>query len=487
MCFAVVVGKKASVDGSVLFGHSEQNCGANLIHYRRIPRRRHAQGATMRLCGGALLPLPLETWSFLWTEAPGLEFSDNCFNEWGVAVACNGCPTKEDTLPVVAKRGDISEGGLGHLLPRLVAMHARTAREGVELAARWVERFGYTGIGRTMTVADPHEAWVMSLVRGRQYLAVRVPDEMVVVIPNRHVIGEVTDLHDRANVIASAGLIDYAISRGWYDPASGPFNFQMAYAATPQGSMEAEYGVCSRQWHGQALVRGVEPSFPPTGLLPFAVRPAHRYGVQDVATILRSHLEATAFDLESAHASGSPHELENDIDASYARCACNIATQESAIWQLRSWLPREVGCLVWRATGVPCTSVYTPWYSATDQIPAAFHDGADSETAMDLAHHFQPEAALFQPSEGSVFWTWQRLCARVDTDYRLTAPLVKARWQELEQVAFALQPTVEETALQLWRESPDLGRRLLSDYSVGRALQAWQQARELLRSLEAWR
>ncbi len=485
MCFAVVVGRKASVDGSVLFGHSEQNCGPNLVHYRRIPRRRHAKGATIRLQGGALLPLPQETWSFLWTEAPGLEFSDNCFNEWGVAVACNGCPTKEDALERVAERGDIIAGGLGHLLPRLVAMHARTAREGVELAAELIKRFGYTGIGRTMTVADPNEAWVMSLVRGRQYLAVRVPDEMVVVIPNRHVIGEVTDLRDQANVIASADLIEYAISRGWYHPDNGPFNFQTAYAAAPEGSMEEQYGVCSRQWHGQALVLAVEPAFPPSGLLPFAVRPAYLYGVQDVATVLRSHLEATQFDLESAHASGSPHEAECDIDTSYARCACNIATQESVIWQLRSWLPREVGCLAWRATGVPCTSTYTPWYSATGPIPAAFHDDADPETAMDLAHHFQPEAGIHQPSEGSVFWTWQRLCELIDADYRRTAPLVRARWQELEQTAFALQPTIEEMALQLRSQNPDLGRRWLSDYSVGRALQAWQQAKELLQSLES--
>lgn len=485
MCFAVVVGKEASVDGSVLFGHSEQNCGANLIHYRRIPRMRHASGETIRLHGGALLPLPEETWSFLWTEAPGLEFSDNCFNEWGVAVACNGCPTKEDSVEEVTKRGDIREGGLGHLLPRLVAMHARSAREAVELVAGLVERFGYTGIGRTMTVADPNEAWVMSLVRGRQYLAVRVPDDMVVVIPNRHVIAEVSDLHDRSQVIASSNLVDYAVSRGWYDPASGPFNFQKAYASAPEGSMEAQYGVCSRQWHGQAMVQGAQPAFPPKALLPFAVHPAHRYSVADVAAVLRSHLENCEFDLQASHVSGSPHELECDIDGSYARCACNIATQESVIWQLRSFLPREIGCVAWRATGVPCTSAYTPWYSSVDSIPDAFHDGADPETAMSLAHHFQPEARIYQPTDASVFWTWQRLGALVNSDYRRLAPLVTRCWQKLEHTAFALQPAIEQTAQNLLAEHPELGRRFLSDYSIGRALQAWQQAQGLLQTLAA--
>jgi len=33
-CFTVLVGKKASADGSVLFGHNEQNRGRRIINYR---------------------------------------------------------------------------------------------------------------------------------------------------------------------------------------------------------------------------------------------------------------------------------------------------------------------------------------------------------------------------------------------------------------------------------------------------------------------
>lgn len=480
MCFAVIVGKNASYDGSVLFGHNEQNCGPNIIHYRRIPRQTYLPGEVVELRGGGTLPQVAETWSFLWAEAPGLEFSDNCFNEWGVAVACNGCPTKEDSLEEVTARGDIQNGGLGHMLPRLVAMRAKTAREAVEMTADLINHIGYTGIGRTMTVADPNEAWVMSIARGRHYLAKRVPDDMVVVIPNMHVIGAEANLDDHQNVIASPGLVEYTIGRGWYDPACGPFSFKAAFASPQIGSMEAEYGVCSRQWQGQAVVSGERMQLPPSGPLPFSVRPTHKYTVADVACVQRGHLDDTKFDLRPQHESGSPHEIEEDIDGSYARCACNIATQESVVWQLRNWLPPEIGCVAWRATSVPCTSVYTPWYACAEGIPTAYHDDCAPEVAMMLEHHFQPNLALFQPSSNSVFWTFQQLSQLVNENHGRLAPQVTSQWLAFEQHAFDVQAAVEEVACKLLNTDAKLGRQFLSDYTVGKALQAWQQAKELL-------
>lgn len=468
----------------MLFGHSEQNCGQNLIHYRRIPRLQHQPGAIVRLQGGGSLPLPAETWAYLWTEAPGLEFSDNCFNEWGLAVACNGCPSKEDPLPTVAARGEIIDGGVGHLLPRLVAMLAKTAREAVHIAIDLINRFGYTGSGRTLTVADANEAWVVSIVRGRHYLAQRVPDDLAVVVSNIHALGAEVDLNDRENVIASPDLVEYATSRGWHDPTSGSFSLQAAYALPQTGSMEEEQGICSRQWQGQALLSGHRSPLSVGGRLPYAVRPSHPLTVADVTSLLRAHLESTDFDLSQRNANGSPHETEEEIDSSYARCACNIATQESVVWQLRSWLPPAIGCLAWRATAVPCTSVFTPWYSCVDELPAAYHDGASPQLALKLEHHFQPEADIFRPTCDSVFWTFQQLSRLIERDYARLAPPLQREWQRCEQTAYALQPAVERVAAQLMAEQPGLARRWLSDYSLGRGLQAWQRAKQLLAELQ---
>lgn len=483
MCFAVIVGKNASKDGSVLFGHNEQNLDRQQIHYRRIPRRR-AKGHMVHLAGGGVLEQVAETYSYLWVESPGLHYSDNCFNEWGVAIACDGCPTKEDALEEVAARGDIRDGGIGYMLPRLVAERARTAREGIEAATSLINRFGYTGTGRTVTIADPNEAWVLAVARGRHWIAQRVPDDAVVVIGSMHVIGPEADLKDTENVIASPGLVEYAVKRSWYDPSSGqPFSFKAAFARPHPDTMEESYGCCSRQWQAQALVTGKRPALPPDHPLPFAVQPSHPYGVADVAAVLRSHQEETEYDLRLVRQNGSPHEREEKIDTTFARCVCNIATQESVVWQLRNWPPPEIGCLAWRATSVPCTSVYTPWYACVEEIPRVYHDGCTLDEALSLEHHFQTHVVNLTSPLSSVYGTFHALSRIVDNSYASLHKRVAGQWSQLEHESFAAQPLIEQAALQLFEKDSVATRRFLSNYTLGRGLQAWQQARELCKEL----
>ncbi len=209
-CYAIIVGRKASADGSVLVAHNEQNGGQRILNFRRVPRLKHPEGSAVRLHHGGSLPQVPETWSFLWSENPGLAFSDGYLNEWGVAIASDGCRTREDDYDTLVQRGEIRDGGIGYMLRRLIAERAKTAREGVELAGRLVERFGYVDSGRSYVVADPREEWLFSVVRGRRWVAQRVPDDAVVVLPNIHIIGRV-NLDDRANFLGSADLIDYAV------------------------------------------------------------------------------------------------------------------------------------------------------------------------------------------------------------------------------------------------------------------------------------
>ena len=486
MCFAVIVGKRASADGSILFGHNEQNTGPNLIHYRHVPHRYHKPSTVVKLNGGGLLPQVAETYAYLWVESPGLEFSDNCFNEWGVAIAGNGCPTKEDSIEEVAARGDIVEGGVGYLLPRLIAERSQTARQGVEVAIALIEQFGYCGSGRSLTIADTDEAWVLAIACGRNYIAQRVPDDAVVLIPNTHIIGSEARLDDTSNVMAPARIAGYAQERGWFDSSKGAqFSFAATFGAPQASGMEREWGICSRQWQAQALVSGIRASLPEDTPLPFAVLPQAPLTVADVAKILRSHQEGTEYDLAHKSVSGSPHEPEEEIDASFARSVCNIATQESVIWQLRDHLPRELGCIAWRATGVPCVSVYTPWYLAVDQVPAAYHDSASLDKALDLAHHFKPEEATFTPSLDSVYWTFQQLAQLAERNYAHNAPFIKHIWREWEQEQFAWQLDLEKMATDLMQRDRDLACHYLASYSVGRALAAWQRARELIEILQS--
>lgn len=167
-CDAVIVGRAASADGAVLVGHNEENALDRVLEFHKIPRQQPPAGSVVRMqLGGQIEEVP-ETAAFLWSENPGLRFSDGYLNEWGVAVVSIQCLTREDSYETLVASGEIREGGIGYMLRRLVAQRAKTAREGMELIGRLVERFGYVDSGRTYAVADPNEAWVVEVVRGRR-------------------------------------------------------------------------------------------------------------------------------------------------------------------------------------------------------------------------------------------------------------------------------------------------------------------------------
>lgn len=451
-CDAIVVGKAASADGSVLVGHNEENALDRVLEFRKIPSQQHPAGSMVRLQRGAQIEELPETAAFLWSENPGLAFSDGYLNHWGVAVVSIQCLTREDSYDALVARGEIREGGIGYMLRRLVASRAKTARDGMELMGRLVERFGYVDSGRTYVVADPSEAWVVEVVRGRRWVAQRVPDDKVVVLPARHVIGEV-DLTDRENFRASSDLVSYAVARGWFDPAGGEaFSFRKVYQ-TPERT------ACDRRhFRGQEIVTGRAGTWPPRQPLPFAVTPSKKLSVRDVAAFLRD---------------------DKGIASLY-----NETTQEAAVFQLRGQMPPEIGCIYWRTTGRPDISVLTPWYVGVTSTPEAYGRKADVATLLSLEHHFQPPVGTFHPDPQRAWWKFKTLARLIDEDYSRRIAVVQAAWSTLEDRLMEKQPAIEAEALEIWPNSADEARARLTRYCAAVAAEACAQADKLSDELQ---
>ena len=449
-CYAVIVGRGASADGSVLVGHNEQNGGERILSFRKIPRQRFPAGAVVRLRRGGELPQVPETGALLWSENPGLEFSDGYLNQWGVAVVSDACGTREDDYETLVARGEIRRGGIGCMLRRLVAQRARNARDGVQLAGSLVERFGYVDSGRTYVIADPKEAWLLAVVRGRRWVARRVPDDVVVLLPNVHVIGQL-DLTDTDNFLASPDLVDYAVKRGWFDPEGGePFDFRKAYGARESVLPDP------RRLRGRQLVTGRPRPEPPERPLSFGVRPAKKMTVAAVVEILR------------------------DTDTPGPRPLCTPATQEGAVFQLRADVPAGIGCIYWRTTAEPCTSVLTPWYVGITETPPRYFGGVDVKTHLSLDHHFRPPHGTFDPNPLLAWWTFKRLQDLVHEDYENRMRIVRPRWTAFEERLFRDQPEVEREALELWKTDPQAASRFLTEYSAHVAAEACREAEALI-------
>ena len=205
-CFSIVVGKNASADGYVIIAHNEDDTIPQIVNHRKVPRKKHAPGEKVKLLNGGQLDQVEQTWAYIWSEMPGMLFSDSYINEWGVSITSDNCPSREN-------KPQITEGGIGYMLRRLVAERVKTAREGVLLAGRLVERFGYIDSGRTYFICDPDEGWLFCVVNGKHWLAQRVKDDQVamvaamngikMIVPNVHV-ESMTPVETRPSRITSA-------------------------------------------------------------------------------------------------------------------------------------------------------------------------------------------------------------------------------------------------------------------------------------------
>lgn len=295
-------------------------------------------------------------------------------------------------------------------------------------------------------VIDPNEGWWIEITYDGQWVAQRMPADGATARANIFRIGKV-DFKDPENFRYSDDLVSYAEARSWYQ--SGDFDFAAVYAEpTLIGSA---YNLRRTQRIADLLAPAVT-----TGL----VTP------QLVMTVLRDHYEGTEYDLTNGHRQGSPHQTDE-------RTLCRLDTEVSTVIQARTkigrWaVPPEIGGIAWRAMGTPCTSVYSPWYLGSRDIPREYQAG-DS-----------------QYTEGSAYWTARNLSRLVDMRYKsqVLQPIWGVR-DAFEQGVFAMQPKIEATALQLYRWNPELARRYLSEYSSSLARQAQEKLKGMIRTAQS--
>jgi len=437
-CFSIVVGKSASANGCVIVAHNEDDTAPQIVNHHKMPRQSYPPGATVKLRNGGSLEQVEQTWAYLWSEMPGMLFSDSYVNEWGVTVASDNCPSRED-------KPELTDGGIGYMLRRLVAERAKTAREGVLLAGRLVERFGYIDSGRTYIIADPEEGWLFCVVNGKHWLARRVPDNQVAMVANTYTVREVI-LKNKADFLASADIIDYAKSRGWYNPqADGPFDFAKVYANPKAASSPNNTG---RQWSGLTCV--AREKLEPGPNLPFSVVPKRKLSVTDAMQILRHDKET-----ESGPA---------PADSPFICALCSGATQTSFVTQSRNGMPLDIGLVYWVCLASPRTSFYLPFHFGISDFPAGFRREAQRPTAEVYDRRVQAPFAV-NPQEA--FWTFSNFRDKVDDGGPTVTAAAKAEAQRIERDAVAMQRPVEEASRRLYRSDKAMAMRLLENYSKG--------------------
>lgn len=472
-CFVVAAGRNASASGHVALGHNEDNRGELVMRHHYIPPSEGNGGQILSFePGAAKIPQINKTLGFFWTEtlrpAPGESFADSFVNERGLAVLSNTCCKSREDAP------ELTDGGIGWGLRRLVAERASTAREAVDVAAGLVLQYGYRDSGRSYVFADYREAWVFQVVNGKHFAARRVPDDHVMVNPNHYSI-RAMNLGDPSQYLASPGLIEYAVARGWYVPAKegdyGDFDFAEAFqhpncVMTPMNAARHIFGFAT-------VTKAPLNTQKYGGRMPFSMTPVTPVSFPRIWKTLSCHcerpFESDGVWAESPHAGGGITATENKWDE-YTRI-CNGAARESLLIDLRDDPGKTV---IWSCFGNPCSLLMTPWHLGAAKMPAVFR-GGNPDAPLD--RHFEATQEEMTDAVGEAWSVSRALIAYCDADYAKRSAALRPKLDDVQKEIRRILAEFEVN-FSASRPTPEQFYEL-ADKQAERAVQAmWRFAKE---------
>lgn len=491
-CTNFIVGKKASVDGSVICTYNADDYGMfiGLCHY---PSMKHAPGEMRKIFDWDTqvyhgeIPEAAETYNVIGN-----------INEYQVTIGETTYGGREE---MVDTTGIIDYGSLIYL----TLQRSTSARSAIRVMTQLAETYGYNSEGETFTICDPNEAWILemmgtgsdkALVEKEKlnrvvWVAMRVPDDAICGHANQSRIGKFfagkkinpkgvypTAKNMQADLYYSKDVIRYARLKGWYAGADAEFSWKWAYAAPDFGGRR----YCdARVW---AFFRHFANDFDrylPWALgvdenaedMPLWIRPNRKVSVQDIQECMRDHYEGTALALDTTTIGGGiwnmpyrPTPLSFEVDGKKCFNERPTSTQQtgfSYVSQMRSWLPRQIGGVLWFGNDDGNMVAYTPIYCGNTVQPECYNTpGADAVTFSDR----------------NAYWVCNWVSNMVYPRYSQMFPSLKQVRDSLERSYFAQQKAIEDKAVALYESDQAAALKYLNDYSNEKAQQMlarWKQ------------
>lgn len=360
MCTTMAIGKKATVNGSVMIAHSDDDVSDE--RYIRVPSKTTTEARRPVYYDSASLGpdrkdpetgKPYNA-SGLYryigsSRGPAYEMTQAEQQEKGLyeSIALGSIPEVPSTYAyfdssygVMNEKklmmGECTCGAKVHPEPsskrifysaelsRVALERCTRAVEAIELMGKLIEEYGYYGTGETLLIGDTEEAWVMEMCgydpdgSDGLWVAQRVPDNGYFVAANQFRIRDVDTHSDE--FMYSSNLHNVCQTLGWWNPDQDPL---LDWAATVSyGEYCHPYYSLRRVW--RALTKAKPSANLPAWLengyskaYPFSVIPDVKLDLNSVAAIYRDHYEGTEFDLtrgKVAEPWGNPTRYENNPD-----------------------------------------------------------------------------------------------------------------------------------------------------------------------------
>ena len=481
-CTTIMVGRLASIDGSVMTSHS---CDGNYRTWLEVvPHSKFEQGAMHPVLWGTLhteeawdmtkvtkkgeIPEVAETFAFLSTAYP-------CMNEKQVAIG-------ETTI---YGKGELrNEDGLFLIeeLEKIALQRCRTAREAIALIGKLAEEYGYADLAECISIADPKEVWQLEISgsgKGKPsaiWCAERIPDENVGICANIPRISTI-DFKNPDYFMYSTDLQNVAKKLGYWD-GKEPLKFWKVVGGGKPFAIR-EYYVLS------TLAPSLKLSFDAEEL-PFSVKPEKKLSPRDVMKYFRETYEGTQWDMtrnlivtiknkdgeEKVKSPVANNWMSNDLrtlvnelkpgTVDRQRTIAIAGCSYSHVIQCRSWLPDEVGAITWFAFDNPGESPRIPIFSGVLNLPGSFNICGQQRYRTDAA-----------------IWSFREANRLATVNWSRGRTVIEPALKELEDKAFEEVPIVDKKVLQLVKDGKnEEAKKYVTSYTnsfADAAMKRWEE------------
>ena len=454
-CTNLIVGKKASVDGSVICTYNCDGFGfAASLGFARPGR--HEAGEMIAVRQG-------------WGPDAKVNYIPQAEYTYGVAGLMN-----EKQVSIVETTWDgrkelrNPDGWLDYFtLMNLTLQRASSAREAIGIMHGLVWEYGYNSTGESFAVCDKNEAWFMELIgkgpgrKGAVWVAMRLPDDCITAYANASRIRQFPQAKkpDKklgytvvdGECIYSNDVIAFAREMGYYDGPDKDFSFREAYGPLDFSAIrycEARVWSFFRHHFDKDVIDGYLPflngDLTAHDALPLWIKPDAPVSYRDIQNDMRDHYEGTALDMTADVSAGpwaSPYRNQpvnfEAPDGTKMFRERPIGCQQSGmtmVCRMRSHLPDALGGICYFNLDDASMIAYVPVYCGINRIPEPFRRENNN------IREFSTESA---------FWMCNFVANMVYPRYSVMIGDLREAQSELEDYYEADQAEVERKAATL--------------------------------------
>ncbi|MBO6223189.1 MAG: C69 family dipeptidase [Bacteroidales bacterium] len=484
-CTNLIVGKKASADGSVMCTYNCDGFGfaASLSFY--MPGM-HPADEVLNIRGWGP-----QAGQRLVKQVPYTHGVVGLMNDHQVSIVET---TWDGRKELVNRDGYFDYFSLMHI----TLQRAGSAREAIRIMHELVQEYGYNSTGESFAVCDKNEAWIMEMIgkgkdrKGAIWVALRLPDDCITAYANSSRIMQFPQAKKADKKLGfcvvenecmySSDVISFAREMGYYSGEDKDFSFRDAYQPMDFSKIrycEARVWSFFRHHYDTKEIDSYLPfingKMEICDHLPLWIKPNKPVSVRDLMNDMRDHYEGTALDMTADVSAGpwaSPYRNQPvnfySSDSTKMFRERPIGCQQSGmtmVCQMRDWLPDAVGGVTYFNLDDATMVAYVPVYCGINRIPEPFRRENNN---------------IREFSTGSAFWMNNWVANMVYPRWSALYPDLKEAQTELEDYYAEDQKKVEEAAKKMTpSELSDFLTRKTEQYA-DKMMKRWDELAKFL-------